>query len=387
MPINLVRLFGITALVLAGLAASAPEASALTLTPASGSALPNATQFTFYSTTLTAGGVPATPPYSWVVTGLPTGIAWSSSGANNEIVTLSGTPTVSGAITTISLTATDSKTPNARTANGTYTLTIDPTCIFTGSSTGSISFGSGGNIDPSTTPGPIINTVPGQINLLCGAGLAYTVAVTNPPGALQMTGANTIPFTLGIASGTSNSDTTPIPLLGPSASPAIPASEIFNFENFVVGTSSIGPLTVNISWAGAAPGSLNATVNVVNANVMDTCSAPTTGSLSFTIDPAAAGPLVVSTPAYGTAPTIMCTSGQSHAVSCNPLHGSLTIGNDGVTDPIAYTIPGCPVNVTGSGFLTPVSMDLGLSLQASDYQDAQASGTPHSDTITVQVTY
>jgi hypothetical protein len=86
---------------------------------------------------------------------------------------------------------------------------------------------------------------------------------------------------------------------------------------------------------------------------------------------------------------VKCTAGQSHAVSCISSHAyNLTIGNDGSTDPIAYTVTGCPASVTGQGFLTPVPINFGLSLNATGpngYQNAAAGA--HSDTITVQVSY
>ncbi|MDH4161351.1 MAG: hypothetical protein OEW15_01515 [Nitrospirota bacterium] len=391
LPTARVSIHRVVLLLLVMTIALATECRALTITPASGALSPDATQFLPYTatTTLTAGGVPATPPYTWSATGLPAGLVLSTSGANNEICVITGTPTASGTFAAITITVTDSKAPTARTASGTYTLIINPSCRFAGTNTGSIAFGSAGSIDPSTSPGPIMNTVTTQVNFQCGAGLGYTVAVTNPPGALQMTGANTIPFTLGIASGTSASDSTLIPLLGPSAAPVIPASTISNYENFVVGTSTIGPLTVNISWAGAAPGSLNATVNVAPATVADVCSTPVNGSITFTINPVAAGPLLPNTTLDGSSPTVKCTNGQNHGVSCTSAHGyQLTIGNDGVTDPIAYTITGCPATVTGSGFLTATPINFGLSLNATGaggYQDAAAG--PHVDTITVEVTY
>jgi hypothetical protein len=59
-----------------------------------------------------------------------------------------------------------------------------------------------------------------------------------------------------------------------------------------------------------------------------------------------------------------------------------------VTDPIAYSITGCPGAITGSGFVTAVPIDFGLSLNAgglNGYQNARVGA--HSDIITVQVMY
>jgi hypothetical protein len=130
-------------------------------------------------------------------------------------------------------------------------------------------------------------------------------------------------------------------------------------------------------------------ISSVSANVMDTCTTPANGSITFTIDPSSAGPLTPTTISNGTSPTVKCTAGQSHGVSCISSHAyNLTIGNDGSTDPIAYTVTGCPASVTGQGFLTPVPINFGLSLSATGsngYQNAMAGA--HSDTITVQVSY
>ncbi len=130
-------------------------------------------------------------------------------------------------------------------------------------------------------------------------------------------------------------------------------------------------------------------INSVSGSVMDTCTTPVNGSITFTIDPSSAGPLTPTTASNGTPPTVKCTSQASHGVSCTSSHAyNLTIGNDGSTDPIAYTITGCPAGITGQGFLTPVPINFGLSLSATGpngYQDAAAGA--HSDTITVQVTY
>ncbi len=381
MPTKIANIRYVVALFFLFIVISARDVYALSLRPASGTAMaPAATQFLAYTstTTITAtGGM--TIPITWSSSGLPTGLTLTLSGTNNTICHITGTPTVSGTNLPFSITVRDSRgTPRTVTRN--YTITINPYCRFSGTNMGTIAFGSAGSIDPSTTPGPITNTVTGQVNFQCGAGLAYTVAVTNPTGQLQMTGANTIPFSLGlVSSGTSASDATIVPLLNT-------ASQISNYQNFAVGSSSIGPIIVLISWAGAAPGSMNATINVATATVIDACSAPVNGAITFNIDPSSAGPLTPNTTSNGTSPTVMCTKLAVNGVSCISGHGNqLTIGNDGSTDPIAYTITGCPASVTGQGFLTPVPVNFGLSLTAGNYQNATVGA--HIDTITVQVSY
>lgn len=342
--------------------------------------IPTPTQFTGYSTSLNATG--STGFYSWSLSAgaLPAGLSLAAC-TNTASCSISGTPTVSG-LYNFTVQAKDSGPPN-KIGTQAFTGTITPTCQFSGTSTGTIAFGSAGSIDPSTSPGPITNTVTGPVNFQCGAGLAYTVAITNPTGQLQMTGLNTIPFTLGLApSGTSASDATLIPLLNT-------ASQIFNYQNFVAGSSSIGPITVKVSWGGAAPGLMNATVNVTTTTVIDACSTPVDGAITFSINPSSAGPLTPNTTSNGTPPTVKCTNQAVNGVSCISSHGNqLTIGNDGTTDPIAYTITGCPASIIGSGFLTATPINFGLSLTATGpggYQNAQAGA--HTDTITVQVSY
>lgn len=121
--------------------------------------------------------------------------------------------------------------------------------------------------------------------------------------------------------------------------------------------------------------------------VTDTCSSATGGSITFTIDPSSAGPITPATiDAGNTAPTVKCTNGQAHAVSCTSVHANqLTIGNDGATDPIVYAITGCPASITGQGFGTATPINFGLSLSAVDYQNALSGA--HADTITVTITY
>jgi hypothetical protein len=138
--------------------------------------------------------------------------------------------------------------------------------------------------------------------------------------------------------------------------------------------------------AGALAATLTPTVTATGT-VADTCTSAVGGSITFNIDPSVAGPLTpATTDAGNTAPTVKCTNGAVHAVTCTSAHSNqLTIGNDGSTDPIAYTITGCPANITGSGFSTATPIDFGLSIATADYQDAQAGA--HADTITVTVTY
>jgi len=141
---------------------------------------------------------------------------------------------------------------------------------------------------------------------------------------------------------------------------------------------------------GGASGALAATLTptvLATGTVKDTCSTPTNGTITFTIDPSGSGTLTPqSTDPGNTSPTVMCTNGQPHVVACTSGHGSkLTIGNDGLTDPIAYSITGCASPLTGAGFTTATSIPLGLSIAQAAYQNAKVGA--HADTITVTITY
>jgi hypothetical protein len=119
--------------------------------------------------------------------------------------------------------------------------------------------------------------------------------------------------------------------------------------------------------------------------VVSTCASAVGGNITFNVDPSMPGPITPQTTDAGNAaPTVRCTNGQVHAVSCTS-SGILTVGDDGVTDPINYSITGCPANITGQGFGTATAINFGLSLAAVDYQNAQVGA--HSDIITVTVTY
>lgn len=138
--------------------------------------------------------------------------------------------------------------------------------------------------------------------------------------------------------------------------------------------------------SGAYAASLTPGVTATGT-VANICSSATGGSISFAIDPSVAGPITAATSGAGnTAPTVKCTKNEPHAVTCTSAHSfKLTIGNDGVTDPITYTIPDCPASITGQGFGTATPIDFSLSVAAVDYQNALAGA--HDDTITVTITY
>ena len=258
-------------------------------------------------------------------------------------------------------------------------------CFLQGGSNGVVSFGA---INPSTS-GPVLGTVTTQVSFVCPSGCPFTVTAS-PASGWTLTGPGSIPYTLGfIASGTGLGFGSPINLLT-NTSQVLQA----NYQNAPSGSysnSSAITLTITSGSGGAClfANAITATVPAttgVTASIANTCGSAVSGTMSFTIDPSGAGTLTPSTTADGTSPSAMCTMNAVHAVACSSAHGNkLTIGNDGATDPIAYTITSCPASITGSGFSTATQIPVGISIAQAAYQNAKAGA--HSDTITVTVTY
>jgi hypothetical protein len=255
------------------------------------------------------------------------------------------------------------------------------TCSFVGGSSGAISFG---NIDPMNAS-PIIGNVVTPVQFTCGQWKAYTITVNPASGWQLSSGSNTISYTLGVA---------------PSGTYGGAAVDVFTASGSIIMTqaqyggapagsySNTSAINVTISWSGGQAGSIVATLPAttgVTANIIDTCGTAVSGSMSFNIDPSVAGPITANTTANGTDPSVKCTKNATHAVACSALHSNLSIGNDGATDLIAYTITGCATPLTGQGFSTVTSIPVGISIAQTAYQNAQAGA--HSDTITVTVTY
>ena len=256
-------------------------------------------------------------------------------------------------------------------------------CAFVGGSSGVIYFG---NVDPSTSPGPVLGTVTTQINFTCSTNRAFTVTAT-PASGWTLTGPGSMAFTPGfIASGTGRGGGTPIALLTNTSQ--ILMSNYQNAPNGAYNNSSAVTLTINCPTC-SMPNTITATIPAttgVTANIANTCGSAVSGSMSFNIDPSGSGTLTPNTTANGTSPSVKCTMSSEHSVACSSAHGNtLTIGNNGVTDPIAYTITSCPASVTGSGFSAAASIPVGISIPQTSYQNAKAGA--HSDTITVTVTY
>lgn len=121
---------------------------------------------------------------------------------------------------------------------------------------------------------------------------------------------------------------------------------------------------------------------IVTARVADTCTTITDGTPALiSLDPMVGG--AIDNDGVTTQPTINCTMGSSHAVSCSSANANKLM--NGLNE-IAYTYDAasvCGTNITGNGS-TPVPLTLGIDI-ADIYQDKPAGD--YSDTITITVAY
>lgn len=355
---------------------------ATTLTPANGTTFTAANQFlTYTSANLRAGGcilLPAT--YTWSTSGLPAGLNLSSTTGTNN--TFTGTPTVSGTYTfTVRVTGRDFIGFSCGSVINTYYITVNPRCRFSGGSTGSISF----SIDP-TLAGPIYNTVTQNVNFQCGPGTTYSYSIL--PIQPNLTGTkNTIPYTLSAGQGLSplgqnTSDSMIIPLL-------TTLSQVLrvDYQNAYAETDN-STETVTISWTGPAAGSIAATVTAVGT-VINACSVTGSPALNF-------GTLDALTNTGGAtatviAPTIMCTMGDTVAITNNGgLNFSGTPRMKSGSNYLNYNFISAS-SMTGAGGTTNIggngtgNLNMGAMISAGALDNVPAGA--YSDTITLTIDY
>ena len=334
--------------------------------------LPEGTRGVAYSYTFTAtNGNGGSPWWRIVMGSLPPGLSLINQSLNS--VTLAGTPTTAGTYWF----AINHRQPGMDPICFSTIVINAAGCVLNGTDTGGISFG---NLDPSGYPAPVNNIITQQVNFQCSAGLAYSIAVTNPVGQLQLTGANTVPFTLGLHANGTGAGAVDIPLLTMN-------SAITSYAGFVEGVSSFSnPITVEINWAG---GSLSAYVNVSDVTVIPACGTPTNGTMNFDIDPSLNTTITASTTANGTSPTVKCTNASQPNVTCETSGGSTAGQLKKGTDNINYNVTTCGVSgkITGNGFgAAPASeIPVGISVVPSAYQSAPPGD--YSDNVTVTIAY
>ncbi len=156
-------------------------------------------------------------------------------------------------------------------------------------------------------------------------------------------------------------------------------------------------IAATVSFAGQ----IQPTVNVTGT-LNGVCKAGTAGSLAFTIDPSALGPISATV----TDATVFCSNGTPFTVtavsnnyggsplSCASSGGGITgTLKDANNNTMSYTFT-CGVNGTtgnsgtGQGFGSGKAVALGIagSLAAVSYQNAPAS-TTYTDTVTLTIAY
>jgi len=334
--------------------------------------MPNGTVGALYTGTYTA--MNGTPPYFWTLTAgpLPPGLIYT---AGPTTFVISGTPTAAGNYP-ITVTLTDSSTPTQQTDSKSETLRIAASsCAFTGSTTGAISFGA---IDPSLSPGPVLGAVTLQIPFNCAVGVAYTVTANPASGWSMVSGANTIAYTLDYTMSGTGLGATPINLLTTNS-----RINQADYQNAPVGAyMTAQPVSFTLAWAGGAlVASLPA--GSVNGTVLSKCvvsQAP--GMLTFAIDPSVAGSASATiTPDM----QIKCTRNSSVTVtalsSCGGLSSTYPVCGGSL---IPYTFNYLP-NVTGQGFGTGISLNIGGSATSANYENAPVGS--YGDLQTLTITY
>ncbi|PKN52509.1 MAG: hypothetical protein CVU55_04495 [Deltaproteobacteria bacterium HGW-Deltaproteobacteria-13] len=239
-----------------------------------------------------------------------------------------------------------------------------------------------GSIDPSST-GNKMATITTNQYFTCGGNRTWNASYT--PASLTLTGpvGGSIAYTIGYTASSSCRGTTETLLTNTST------IQQTDYQDAPAGNyTNSSVVTFTITGDGGAIYPILAVASDVKATIINTCGSTASGTMSFNIDPSGSGALTPTTTDSGnTSPSIKCTKNSTHAVSCSALHGNLSIGNDGATDPIAYTVTTCGSSnsITGSGFSTATSIPVGLTIAQAAYQDAQAGA--HTDTITVTITY
>jgi hypothetical protein len=348
------------------MACSAPAPSITSPSP-----LPNGTEFVAYSYTFMLTG--RVPPFAWSVTSgsLPSGLS-----LNESIGRISGTPVVSGSFT-FRIRVTDAA---GKHDDKNFDMTVHPACAFVGTSTGSISFN---NIDPSTTPGPITNnSVTQQVLFRCDTTLTYSIT-TNPTNPSLRSGANSIPFTLGLAASGQNVTNTSQISLFTTASSILAA----NYQNAPAGSYTSGNLHITISWNGSSAGTITATATVTGA-IINTCAVTQPSSmLTFSIDPSVGGtiPGVIAKDLK-----IKCTKNAAVAFSASSSCGSAPRLDSSYPACGGFQIPynfnirsGITANGFGPG--TDIPLFVGGSVSSTNFADAPAGH--YGDLQTVTITY
>jgi large repetitive protein len=339
------------------------NAPTLALTPAT---LPNATQGTVYSQTITASGGVAPYTYAMSSGSLPAGLTLT---ANSGV--LSGTPTVSGNYS-FTVTATDSST-----GSGPYTKTISYVLqIAAGApviTTASLPAGTVGSVYPSTTIAVSGGTAPYTYQITAGA-LPAGLQLVNGVLSGTPTAGGTFPLTAQVTDANGKTGTQNYTLV-------IAAATVTITPGSVTLTDGVATNQILTASGGTSPytfsvtsGSLPAGLSLSSSGTLS--GTPTySGAYNFTVQArdssTGSGPYIGTQTYSGNvgAPTLNLQPGPNLSASYGQAY-SVTFNTTGGTAPYTYTETG--------------TLPTGLSFNAST---ATLSGTPsQSGTFNFSVT-
>jgi len=197
-------------------------------------------------------------------------------------------------------------------------------------------------------------------------------------GWTMVSGANMIPFTLGYTASGTGLGATLINLLTTN-------SQIFqaDYQNAVAGAySNMQPVSLTLVWAG---GSLvaNLPAGSVSGTVISTCAiSQSPGTLTFAIDPSVAG---LASATIAPDMQIKCTKDSSVAVSASSTCGGMSLSYPPCGGSlIPYTFNYLS-NVTGQGFGTGISLNIGGTAMSANYENAPIGA--YGDLQTLTITY
>ena len=122
---------------------------------------------------------------------------------------------------------------------------------------------------------------------------------------------------------------------------------------------------------------------IVTARVQDTCTAINPGTpVLIPLNPMVGGAVVNG--GVAVQPTINCTMGAPHAVTCTSLNGNKLV-NGGNQIVYAYNAASvCGTNITGNG-ATAVPLTIGVDIANGAYSSSPTGD--YTDTITMTVAY
>ncbi|MCU7647184.1 putative Ig domain-containing protein [Pseudomonas piscis] len=350
------------------------SAPTLAITPTT---VPNGTQGTAYSTTLTASG--GTAPYTYAITSgsLPAGLSLNSSSG-----LVSGTPSASGTAN-LTVTATDA---NSATGSRAYTLTINAQAPVANAVSATLAANSSSNPITLNITGGTATSVAVSTAAAHGTATATGTSITYTPTA-GYSGSDTFAYTATNASGTSSPATVTLTINAPTLV-ITPAS----FTNGTVGTAYSTTLSTSGGSApyaysitsGSLPAGLN--LNPSTGTISGTPSASGSSNLTITStdNNGATGSKAYTLQINGLAPI---ANSVSATVAANSSSNSITLNiTGGAATSVAVSTAATHGTATATGTSITYTPTAGYS--GSDtfaYTATNASGTSSPATVTLTI--